>query len=158
MPDTSTLISQCQLTIDGAPASEEFMRDLFEVVVDNSLHMPDVATIVMNDPQLRWIDDRSLAPGKTIEVRTTATPVGSKARPVFDGEIVEVEPEFGAKTHRLIVRAFDRLHRLSRGRFVRSFQNATDSDLVRRMAGEAGLQPEITATRQVHPYLFQNNR
>src|SRR4029453_17970953 len=34
----------------------------------------------------------------------------------------------------------------------------TDSDVARKIASEAGLQPDITATRQVHPYLFQNNQ
>jgi phage protein D len=158
MPDASTLVSQCFVKIDGTLVSEEFMRDLFEVVVDNSLHMPDVATIVVNDAALKWIDDALLSPGRAIEISTSATPQGSKARPVFDGEIVEVEPEFGAKTHRLTIRAFDRLHRLSRGRFVRSYQNVTDGDVARRLATEAGLQADVASTRQVHPYLFQNNQ
>jgi phage protein D len=158
MSETSTLVSQCFIKIDGALVSEELMRALFEVVIDNSLHMPDVATIVLNDPELKWIDDPMLAPGKTVEIETSATPVRSKAGGVFDGEIVEVEPEFGAQTHRLTIRAFDRLHRLSRGLRVRSFQNVTDSDIAQRMAGEAGLQADVIATRQVHPYVFQNNQ
>src|SRR5262249_23032783 len=122
------------------------------------LHMPDVATLILNDPKLHWIDDTTLTPGKTIEVSATATAKGSKSKPVFDGEIVEIEPDFGTSTHHLIVRAFDRLHRLSRGRFVRSFQNVTDSDLARRIAGEMRLQSDIEDTREVHPYVFQNNQ
>ncbi len=158
MPDASSLISQFHLKIDGTEVSEEFMRDMLEVVVDNSLHMPDVATLVMNDPRLRWIDDAMLVPGKTVEVSATATAKESKSKPVFDGEIVELEPEFGITTHRLIIRAFDRLHRLTRGRFVRSFQNVTDSDVARRIAGEAGLQADVLSTREVHEYLFQSNQ
>jgi phage protein D/phage baseplate assembly protein gpV len=56
------------------------------------------------------------------------------------------------------VRAFDRLHRLSRGRQVRSFQNVTDSDVASRIARECGLQADIQPTREVHPYLFQSNQ
>src|SRR5262245_23343842 len=134
------------------------MRDLLELNVENSLHMPDVATLVLNDPRLHWIDDTALTPGKAIEVSATATAEGSRPKLVFDGEIVEIEPDFGTSTHHLIVRAFDRLHRLSRGRFVRSFQNVTDSDLARRIAGEMGLQADIEDTREVHQYLFQNNQ
>src|SRR4030095_3667499 len=133
------------------------MRDVFEVTVQNSLHLPDVATIVLNDPKLKWIDDTLLSPGKSIEIHGTAAPTPTKADVIFDGEIVELEPEFGSKMHRLTIRAFDRLHRLARGRFVRSFQNVTDSDLARRLATEAGLQADVDATRQVHEYLFQNN-
>lgn len=157
MPETSALITQFHVKIDGAFVPENFMRDVFEVTVQNSLHLPDVATIVLNDPTLKWIDDALFTPGKTVQVLGTASEQRSKSRPVFDGEIVELEPEFGAKTHRLTIRAFDRLHRLTRGRFVRSFQNVTDSDIARRFATEVGLQPDVEATRQVHPYLFQNN-
>ena len=134
------------------------MRDLLEMTIENSLHMPDVATLVLNDPRLRYIDEETLTPGKTIEISASATAADSKPKPVFDGEIVEIESDFGTSTHHLAVRAFDRLHRLSRGRFVRSFQNVTDSDLVRRIASDMGLQADVDDTREVHAYLFQNNQ
>src|SRR4030095_10279049 len=133
------------------------MRDVFEVTVQNSLHLPDVATIVLNDPKLKWIDDTLLSPGKAIESHGPAAPTPNQSDGIFEGESVELEPEFGSKMHRLTIRAFDRLHRLARGRFVRSFQNVTDSDLARRFASEVGLQADVGATRQVHEYLFQNN-
>ena len=157
MPETSALITQFHVKIDGDFVPENFMRDVYEVTVQNSLHLPDVATIVLNDPQLKWIDDPLFAPGKPVQILGTASEQRSKPKPVFDGEIVEIEPEFGDKTHRLTIRAFDRLHRLTRGRFVRSFQNVTDSDIARRFATEAGLQADVESTRLVHEYLFQNN-
>lgn len=158
MAEAVGAISHFFVKLGGAPVAEEFMASLFEITVENSLHMPDAATIVLNDPGLKWVDDAQLAPGKSIEVSAMSTPAGSKAKPVFDGEIVGLEPEFGPSTHKVAIRAFDRLHRLTRGRFVRSFQNVTDSDLARRFAGEAGLQADVETTRQVHPYLFQNNQ
>jgi phage protein D/phage baseplate assembly protein gpV len=153
----SALITQFHVKIDGAFVDESFMHDIFEVSVQNSLHLPDVATLVLNDPKLKWIDDALFTPGKAVEILGTASEERSKSKPVFDGEIVELEPDFGAKTHRLTIRAFDRLHRLTRGRFVRSFQNVTDSDIATRFASEVGLQADVEATRQVHEYLFQNN-
>jgi phage protein D len=158
MPDTSSLISQVHIKIDGAYVSEEFMHSLLEVNVESSLHMADVATLVLHDPKLKWIDDSSLAPGKAIEIHTKATPEKSQAHPVFDGELVEVEPEFSQGTHHLTLRAFDRLHRLSRGRSVRSFQNVSDSDVVQKLAQEVGLQADVDPTKQIYPYLFQNNQ
>jgi phage protein D/phage baseplate assembly protein gpV len=154
----STLLTQFHVKIDGAFVPEAFMHDVFEVSVQNSLHLPDVATIVLNDKKLAWIDDALCAPGKEMQVLGTASPQKAKPNAIFDGEIVELEPEFGAKTHRLTVRAFDRLHRLSRGRFVRTFQNVTDGDLATQFAKEAGLTPDIDPTRQVHEHLFQNNQ
>lgn len=157
MPEASALATQFHVKIDGAFVSADFMHDVFELTVQNSLHLPDVATIVLNDARLKWIDDALLSPGKAIEILGTAAPERSKSQAIFDGEIVELEPEFGTKMHRLTVRAFDRLHRLSRGRFVRSFQNVTDSDIAHRLATEVGLQADVETTRQVHQYLFQNN-
>lgn len=158
MPDTSSLISQVYIKIDGTDVPEEFMRALLEVNVESSLHMADVATLVLQDPKLKWIDDSITVPGKAIEIHTKATAEKSKAHPVFDGEFVELEPQFEQGTHHLVVRAFDRLHRLSRGRFVRSFQNVSDSDVVQKMAQEVGLQADTEQTRQIYPYLFQNNQ
>lgn len=158
MSSASSLITQFHVKIDGAFVPEAFMHDVFEVSVQNSLHLPDVATIVLNDRKLTWIDDALCAPGKEVQVLGTASPEKAKSSPIFDGEIVEMEPEFGAKTHRLTVRAFDRLHRLSRGRFVRTFLNVTDGDVATQFAKEAGLTPDIDATRQVHEYLIQNNQ
>ncbi|PWT85392.1 MAG: type IV secretion protein Rhs [Proteobacteria bacterium] len=158
MSEISTLISQVHVKIDGNYVSEEFMQAVVEVHVESSLHMPDVSTIVLHDPKLRWIDDAMVAPGKAIEILTTATPQQSQSRPVFDGEIVELEPDFAQGTQHLSVRAFDRLHRLGRGRIIRSFQNVTDSDVVQKIAPEVGLQADVEPTREVHQYLFQNNQ
>ncbi len=154
MPDKSNLLSLIHVKIDGVDASEEFMRELLEVTVENSLHLPDVATLVLNDGRLHWIDQDSLMPGKAIQVSAKA---GRQENLLFDGEIVEIEPNLEPGRKRLIVRAFDRLHRLSRGRYVRSFLNVSDGDIVQKVAQEVGLQAQVGATSQVHPYVFQNN-
>ncbi|MGC1297585.1 MAG: VgrG-related protein [Alloacidobacterium sp.] len=151
------LQSHFYIKIGGTDASEELMRGVTDVLVESSLHLPDVATLTIHDPGLRWIDETLLEPGKEIEISTA--PNEEKGRPsvIFDGEIVELEPEFTSATHRLVARAFDRLHRLSRGRFVRSFMNVTDSDVVQRIAKEAGLEPDVEPTKRVYEYVLQNN-
>ena len=155
MADTSQLLSQFYFTLDGSDATEDFMRDLMEVTVESSLHLPDVATLVLHDPHLRWIDADSLAPGKSVKIAARHT---SDEKPIFDGEIVELEPDFQSATQILTVRAFDRLHRLARGQHMRSFQNVTDGDLVTKLAQEVGLKAHSAPTNQVHPYVFQNNQ
>ncbi len=154
MPDNSNLLSQIFVQINGAEVTDELMGDLLEVIVENSLHLPDVATLVLHDARLHWIDDASLVPGKAIQV---SAKTGRQEKLLFDGEIVEIEPDFEPSTQQLRVRAFDRLHRLSRGRHVRSFLNASDDDLVKKVAQETGLQAKVGPTSQVHPYVFQNN-
>lgn len=154
MPESTGLLSHFYLKIGGADPSEELMRDLLEIGVESGLHLPDAATLVLHDPRLRWVDDASLEPGKTIEIWTRFE---GREGLVFDGEIVELEPDFEPSTQSLVVRAFDRLHRLARGRKVRSFQGVTDADLVQKLAQEAGLQASVGPTPQVHEYVFQAN-
>jgi phage protein D len=156
MPDTAALLSHFYLELEGAgeTVGHEIMDDLVSISVESSLHLPDVATIILHDTRLKWIDAPALEPGKGLKVAAKAA--GTEG-PLFDGEIVELEPDFGEQTHRLVVRAFDRLHRLSRGRYVRSFLNVTDGDLVQKLAREVGLQAQVSPTTQVYPYVFQNN-
>lgn len=154
MPDFS-LPSQFHLQLDEADVPEDLQRDLLEVTVENSLHLPDAATLILQDMKLRWVDDARLMPGHTLKVFAGARPGG---RPLFDGEIVELEPELVPGAIRLVIRAYDRMHRLARGRHVRSFQNLTDGDLVRKIAQEAGLQVKFGPASEVQPYLLQANQ
>ncbi len=157
MPETSNLTSQFYVELDGQPAPADLMRALYEISIDNSLHMPDVATLLVHDPQLRWVDEEKFAPGKAIKIAAKSTARKSREQTVFEGEIVELESDFGANAHHLTVRAFDRLHRLARGRQVRTFQEIKVSDVIQKLAREAKLEVEAAETRKVHAHLFQNN-
>lgn len=154
MSDHEALQSHFYLTIDGVEAGADLMRDMERVSVESSLHLPDVAVLVLHDAHLRWVDDAQLAPGVALKIASRAR---SDEAPLFDGEIVELEPDFVPDNHRLVVRAFDRLHRLGRGRHVRSFTNVTDGDLVRRIASELGLDARVGPTGQVYRYVLQAN-
>src|SRR5579859_3150106 len=140
MPDTTHLLSQFYLKLDGALASDEINNDLLEISIESSLHLPDVAMVTLHDPHLRWVDNDMLAPGKGLQIAARS---GQREQTIFDGEIIEIEPEYGEASMRLQIRAFDRLHRLGRGRKVRTFQNMTDGDLIKKLAQEAGLQAKV---------------
>lgn len=154
MSDKQNLLSQISVKIDGTEVTTSFMDDLLEVTVENSLHLPDVATLTLHDTRLHWIDDASVMPGKSLQIMAKTD---RQEKTLFDGEIVEIEPDFGPSTQRLLVRAFDRLHRLARGRHVRSFINVSDDDLVKKLAQEVGLQAQVGSASQVYAYVFQNN-
>jgi len=154
VPDTTALLSQVYLELDGQPAPVDLTQDLLDVTVENSLHLPDVASITFNDQLGKWVDDERLGPGRSIKI---SSKVAQSEHPIFDGEVVELEPEFIPGHQRLVVRAFDRLHRLARGQHVRSFQNVTDGDIIQTIAGEVNLQTDIGNTPQVHDYVLQDN-
>src|SRR5262249_34175863 len=111
-------------------------------------------TVTLNDPQGKWVDDERVGPGKTIKI--DASLVGGR-QTIFEGEVVELEPEYISGRRRLVLRVFDKLHRLSRGKEVRSFKNVTDSDLIEQLGKEVGLSVKIDSTAQVHEYVLQDN-
>ncbi len=148
-------VSDFYLKLDGADAPSELVQDILEITVENSLHLPDVATLIINDRRLKWVDDSRLMPGKPLVVNVRHN---RATEAIFDGEIVEVEPHFDAEGVQVVVRAFDRLHRLARGRHARTFLNVTDGDIIRQIAGEAGLQAQVDATSRVHDYVVQWNQ
>src|SRR4051794_38185071 len=68
VPDTTTLLSQVYVQLDGQGAPAEFVTDMLDVIIENSLHLPDVATLTVNDQMGTWVDDNRLAPGKSVKV------------------------------------------------------------------------------------------
>src|SRR3954463_13722561 len=100
------------LKIDGSDAAVDLITNIEQISVESSLHLPAVATLVIYDPKLHWVDSDSLVPGKELTISAKAD---RTIKLLFDGEIVEIEPDFSAERQVLVVRAFDRLHRLLAG-------------------------------------------
>ncbi len=151
---SNILFSEIEITINGQQLTNNFIEDVLEVTVENSLHLADIATLVLYDHDLTWVDDPRLEPGKTLTVQMV---IGQVRGQVFDGEIVELESVFDEGVQRLIIRAFSRMHRLARGLYARSFINVTDTDIMQKIASEVGLSLDMPSTSIVYPYVFQNN-
>ncbi|MBX0331258.1 VgrG-related protein [Oscillochloris sp. ZM17-4] len=145
----ATLLVNPLIKIDGSTLPDH--AQIEQIVVEMSLHLPSVATMIFHDPQLEWLDSATLEPGKAITITI------QNNKPLFDGEIVEVEADLSADGHRVFVRAFDRLHRLARGAHSRAFTQVSDSDIVTTCAGDVGMQSEIDATSGQHAYFIQAN-
>ncbi|MFC4427634.1 VgrG-related protein [Deinococcus navajonensis] len=148
-------VSSLYLNIDGKDMDRALFELIDEISVDSSLQLPDVATVTFRDPMANLVDDEQLKLGSKIKV--IAQVQGNKET-VFDGEVVEIEPRFTKATQQLRLRAFDRLHRLARGTHTRSFQNVSDMDLVKKLAGEVGMSARTGPSGVVHPYVLQHNQ
>ena len=131
------------------------LRAIEELLVEDNLNLPTVVTVLLNDPALEWVDHASLAVGTELEV--LLGPENDRQR-IGIGEIVALELEQRPGTSRVVVQAFDRSHRLHRGRRVRTFQEMSDGDVVSRIASDAGLQTEIDGADAQHAYLIQDNQ
>ena len=70
MTTTQELISRIYLSFDGTEASEEVIDSIISVEVDDSLILPDMFAIHLQDPELRWIDDDTYSVGNSVEIST----------------------------------------------------------------------------------------
>jgi len=151
------LLAQMYLKIDGSAASEELMRDLREIVVDTSLHLPDMFTIHINDPNLTWIDSSIFEIGKKVEISGKEPGEDSPSVLITEGEITSIEPEMTENVAAtLIIRGYDKTHRLHRGKKTRTFLQYTDSNIVSKIANEAGLTARVDSTSETYEHVFQD--
>ena len=153
---------QCYIKIGSSQVSEDFMKDLIEVVVDSSLHLPSMFTIQLNDPELEWADNALLDIGKEVEItfeQGSAYALAPAKGTVIVGEITSLEPDFSAEGKTtMMVRGYDKSHRLHRGRQTRTFQNQKDSGIAQTVAGESELGTDVDATSVTHDWVLQNNQ
>lgn len=82
---------------------------------------------------------------------------GGNAATIFTGEILEVVP--GVAADEGVVRAFNRLHRLTRGRKTRTFEKQSDAEIAGTIAREAGLDLFVSNPPAIsHEHVYQNNQ
>lgn len=168
------LLSQPLLKIEGSPAPAEFTKDVLKIVVEESLHLPAMFTIILHNNYLPasngfsnqpWRHRPYLEIGKKIEIgfanSVTLDPNfrSEKEGCLIKGEITAIDVNFTRRSEsHLILRGYDLSHRLHRGRHNRSFQNLTDSDIVKKIAQEVGLEVQTENTGAARDYVFQENQ
>jgi phage protein D/phage baseplate assembly protein gpV len=144
------------LKINGRYAAEDMMEDVKEIVVDTSLHLPSMFTILLQDPQLKWLDSPFLEIGRPVTVSGRAEGSNRTSGIISQGEITAVEPDFSEELGaRLLIRGYDKSHRLYRGKKTRVFNQITDSDIVLKIARECGLETKVDGTTQIYEQVFQ---
>jgi len=160
MPQENILSAQIFMRIGRRDAPRALLDDLAEVEVDTSLYLPDMFTILLRDPQLEWVDHSLFDIGQEIEIAVqTAGEQGQQAGTLIKGEITAVEPTFSAQGQTtLLIRGYDKSHRLHRGRQIRTFTRQSDGQIVQKIAGEVGLNAQVDSTGITYDYVLQNNQ
>ncbi|HEX5734706.1 MAG TPA: contractile injection system protein, VgrG/Pvc8 family [Blastocatellia bacterium] len=148
--------------IGGALLPIEANSHIVSITVDESLDLPSMFTLELGasdnlKDENAWVDDERLfSVGNIVEVK-----MGYDDDPatLIIGEITSLEPEFNCDSPpRLIVRGYDRLHRLQRGRKTRTFVQKKDSDIASQIASEAGLNSQVIDSDVMHEYVIQANQ
>lgn len=158
MPQEARLLDHLYIRIDGEDLPTEIMDDLIEVSVETDVRLPDMFRIWVHDETLQWIDEGPFELGAEVEVAAVPEE-GGGSQPLMKGEITALEPEFGEGTHAtLLVRGYDRSHRLHRGSHSKAYVQMTDSDLAEQIADDSGLQAQVDPTSEVHEHILQHNQ
>jgi phage protein D len=143
-----------QALVDGQPLSP---GRVLSIDVDCGLLAPLVCAATVTVPGGAG---REKQPPAGAALGVDATSDGSAAS-IFKGEIISVEPVFeeGGET-KVVVRALNRLHRLTRGRKTRTFENKSDAEIAAQIASEAGLAfgPAGSEISITHDHVFQHNQ
>lgn len=163
-------------------APDALIEDITQIVVEESLHLPTMFTIVVSNPYFPaqlgdrpWQHEHLFEFGKGIRIGfSPSTSEDAKSQTdtvsyVVEGEITAIESHFNTESQApLIIRGYDVSHRLHRGRYTRSFQNMKDSDIVHKLLLETGILPGVIEDSTgpygyndisgMNGYVFQNNQ
>ncbi|MBM3131802.1 MAG: VgrG-related protein [Chloroflexi bacterium] len=156
MPPPTQLAPRIYLKFNGTDASEQVTDAIVSVEVDDSLTLPDMFAIHLRDPNLQWIDADTFSIGTPVEVSSRN---GNAEVTLLKGEITAIEPRMNSTLGpTVLVRGYDKAHRLNRDRKTQSFLQMTDSDIASRVAQGASLQAQTDSTQQVHDHVIQDNQ
>jgi uncharacterized protein involved in type VI secretion and phage assembly len=164
MPATSKdHVPLFRIVIDGNDLDPAEMDFVHEIKITNWLRLPDVCTLQVGYPAgtgggapFDVLDGSTLDIGKELEVRMGSMGE-TTTQSLFKGEIVTLEPDFHAGGVAMVLRAYDRSHRMMRSRKQRAFQDQTTSDIVRKVCQEHGLSCNAESSGDPHKYLLQHN-
>ena len=144
-----------KMTLGSVDFSAEKMHQrVVEIQVEQVADGPDYFKVTLDN------GDDSLN-GKIKEGDSVSIDLGyanEGTQHVFDGLVTGVE-SFRREYRRqmLVVKGFDPMHKLTRGRKQRSWENVKDSDVASEVISQAGLSPDCEDSEIVHPYISQNN-
>jgi phage protein D len=157
MPADNVHSTGIEIKVQGTAVAPAVLHALLEAVVDQHTHLPHMFTLRLHDPDLELTNSGPFDLAKEVEI-SIIDPDGPTVQ-LIKGEITALEPEFqqGMVTA-LIVRGYDKSHRLFRETKSQAFLNIKDSDLASQIAGNAGLSTAISATNTVYDHIYQDNQ
>lgn len=147
--------AQAKVTINGEDCPKEAVAAL---VIEMDVDQPDMCTATLkNTNDKKYTQDLKM--GDTVEVKITETGKGQPAT-VFKGEIAGLEPHYesGGETH-CKLRAFSKLHRLSRGKKSKTYEKKTDAEIAKAISADYGLTCKVTGDVNIkHDHVYQHHQ
>jgi len=127
-----------------------------EIIVEELVDQPGMSRITVFGPKGGEFAD-AVGVGDDVKVDSWRPPVAADS--IFTGEVVGIEPVLDDRGDRVVIRAQNRLHRLTGAPRTREFVDVTDGEIVATIARENGLVPEASsAPPERHEHVFQHNQ
>jgi Rhs element Vgr protein len=145
-----------KILIGGAELTEDQLQYVKLLTLDSSLHVPDMVELLIAEVKLEELEQQPYDVGKTIEV--SLTDENDALTMLFQGEITAIEPIFEKNYASMIVRGYDKAHRLHRGTTSKAWLNVKDSDIAQQIASKNGLSTNIDSTSEVFDHVFQHGQ
>lgn len=146
----------------GGPLPPPVAEKIHRVVIDAQRNLPAMCEVEFSDDDFTVIDNPMFRPGMPLSVSVAPAsddPTQTSLGPVFDGEIVAIEASFTSDGgSRLLLRGYDKGHRLHRTRRTRTFLMQPDNLIATTIASDHGLIPRVDPTGGPHEYLCQRNQ
>jgi phage protein D len=149
------------IRVGGSSIPPAARGSVVEIVAEEALDLAGFFAIELDNWDadkhvVTWSDDALFAPGAVVQIELG---YDDSTTLVFTGEVTGLDLSFPDHAHSLVVvRGYDRMHRVRRGRRTASYLQAKDSDVATKIANDLGLTPDVDASAEVHPYLLQTNQ
>lgn len=148
--------------IVGSPLLPPVKARISRIVVEAQRNTPAMCEVEFNDDDSTVADNPMMRPGQPLKVEAAPAsedPTQKSLGPIFDGEVVAIEASFTpGGGRRLLLRGYDKSHRLHRTRRTRTFLMQPDNAVAAQIAKEAGLIPRVDPTGGPNEYLCQHNQ
>src|SRR5947207_11369227 len=126
MAGGSAFSTDIDVLFDGTEVED---GDVISFIVERDLDQADMAVITLRNDKEKHTKDRK--PAQSVEIKAGGTNEGAPKQTIFKGEIIGIEPVYKAQgDSRVIIRCFNKMHRMTRGKKSKTYQKQSDQDIV----------------------------
>ncbi len=158
-PRNEPLVPIVGIKLNQKPLLSDMALWIVRVIVEDDLDVPSMFSLEMISKEdengiFPWTDDERLVLGAAVEISMGYA--GSDPESLIVGEITALEPTFsinGAPT--LIVRGYDKRHRLNAVPGTYTYQDRTDSEIAEGVCSRVNVPITATKSDIKHPYVMQ---
>ncbi len=162
MSDGDRSDADFEILIDGTAMSDDDKKRVRALRVDMVADGPDLFDFTVNSEGLAQTEEELPFPNSSYKVAAEVEVklgYGDTLVSLFKGEVGNIEVILHElDPPRFVIGGFDRLHRLTRSKVTRHWENVKYSDVASEIASEAGLSGETDSTSITFDYVSMNGR